>query len=67
MVTPRVKHIDIPVCFRQYCYDNGLFIPKYEMSSIMTADMGTKPCSGPIISRSNKWMTRLGLYPTSNT
>ena len=28
-VTPRVKHIDIPVCFTQKKFDNGLFISKY--------------------------------------
>ena len=53
-VTPQVKHIDIPVCFLQEQFDNGLFLPKYENSSVMTADMCTKPCSGPIISRSTK-------------
>ena len=26
-VTPRVKHIDIPVCFLQEKIDNGLFLP----------------------------------------
>ena len=57
-VTPTVKHIYIPVCFLQEQFYNGLFIPKYEKSSVVPADMCTKPCSGPIISRSNKWMTR---------
>ena len=28
-VTPRVKHIDIKVCFLQEQFDNGLFLPKY--------------------------------------
>ena len=27
--TPRVKHIDIPVCFLQEQFGNGLFLPKY--------------------------------------
>ena len=49
IVTPRVKHIDITVCFLQEQFDNGLFIPKCENSSVMPADMCTKPCSGPII------------------
>ena len=47
-VTPRVKHINIPVCFIQEQFDNGLFLPKYEKSSAMPADICTKPCSGPI-------------------
>ena len=33
----------------------------------MPADICTKPCSGPIISRSNKWMTGFRFYPTSET
>ena len=66
-VTPRVKHIDIPVCFLQEQFDNGLFIPKYEKSSVIPEDMCTKPCSGPIISRSTKWMTGFRFYPTIET
>ena len=53
-VTPRAKHIDIIVCFLQEQFDNVLFLPKYEKSSVMPEDMCTKPCSGPIISRSTK-------------
>ena len=65
IVTPTVKHIDIPVCFLQEKFDNGLFIPKYEKSSVIPEDMCTKPCSGQIISRRTKCMTGLKLYPTS--
>ena len=43
-LTPRVKHIDIPVCFLLEQIDNGIFIPKYEKSSFMPEDMCTKPC-----------------------
>ena len=25
-ITPRIKHIDIPVCFLQSIFDNGIFI-----------------------------------------
>ena len=67
IVTLRVKHVDIHVWFLQEEFDNGLFIPKYEKSSVMTEDMCTKPCLGPIISRSTKWMTGFRLYPTSET
>ena len=63
--TPRVKHIDIPVFFLQEQFDNGLFLPKYEKSSVILVDMFTKPWSGPIISWSTKWMTRFIFYPTS--
>ena len=67
IVTPRVKHIDIPFCFLQEKFYNGLFLPKYEKSSVIPADMCTKPCPGPIISRSTKWMTGFIFYPTSDT
>ena len=66
-VNPTVEHIDIPVCFLQEQFENGLFLPKYEKSSVMPADMYTKPCSGPIIIRSNKWVTGFRFYPTSET
>ena len=67
IVTPIVTHIDIPVCFLQEKFDNGVFLQKYEKSSVMPADMCTKPCSGSIISCSTKWMTRFRFYPTSET
>ena len=67
IVTPRVKNIDISVCFLQEQFYNCLFIPKYEKSSVMLADMCTKPCSGTIITRSTKCMTGFRLYPTSDT
>ena len=54
IVTPRVKHINIPVCFLQEKFYNGLFLPKYKKSNVMPADMCTKPCSLPIISRITK-------------
>ena len=66
-VTPRVKQIYIPVYFLQEIFDNGIFILKCEKSSVIPADICTKPCSGPIISRSTKWMTGFRLYPNSDT
>ena len=66
-VTPRVKHIDITVWFLQEQFDNGLFLHKYEKSSVILADMCTKPCSGPKIRRITKWMTGFRFYPTSET
>ena len=65
-VTTRPKHMDIPVCFIQEQFDRSLFIPEYENSSVMTEDMCTKPCSGPIISRITKWMTGFRFYSNSN-
>ena len=53
-VTPRVKQFDVHVCFLQEKFDNGLFITKYEKSSVMPEDMCNKPCACPIISRSTK-------------
>ena len=67
LVTPRNKHIGIPVWFLQEQFDNWLFIQKYDNCSVMPEDMCTKSCSVPIISHSNKWMTGLKLYPTSDT
>ena len=63
----RVKHIDINVYFLQEQFENGIFVPKYAKSSVMPIDMCTKPRSGLIISRSNKWITGFRFYPTSDT
>ena len=67
IITPRVKHIDITIFFLQEQFETGLFLPTYEKSSVMPADMCTKPCSGPIISRSTKLMTGFRFYPNSDT
>ena len=64
---PTVKHIDISVCFLLEKFDNDVFLPTYDKSSVMPADMCTKSCSGPIFSRGTKWMTGLIFYPTSET
>ena len=54
IVTPRVKKMYIPIYFIQKMVYNGLFIPKYEKSSVMPVYMCTKSCSGPIIGWSTK-------------
>ena len=66
-VTPIIKHIGIPVFFLLEFFYNGIFIPKYDKSSVMPEYMCTKPCAVPIISRINKWMTGFRFYPTSDT
>ena len=60
-VTPIVKQIYIPVYF-----DNSIFFPKNEKSSVVPVDMCIKPCSGPIISQRNTWTTGFMFYPNSD-
>ena len=57
IVTTRVKYIIITVYFLQEQFENCIYVPKYDKSSVVPADMCTKPCSGPIIGQDNKWMT----------
>ena len=66
-VTIGVKHIETHVYFIQEQFENGIFVPKYEKSSVMSEDMCTKPFSGPIISWSTKYMTGFIFIPTSDT
>ena len=65
--TTRSKRIDIPVYFLQEQFENGIYVPKYEESSVMPAYMCTKPCSCPTISQSTKLITGFRLYPTIDT
>ena len=65
-VTHRVNYIYFPVFFLQENVDYGIFVPKYEMSSVIPEDMCTKPCLYPIISRSTQFITGFRLYPTSD-
>ena len=67
IVTPTVEDSDILVFFLQEQFDNGLFIPNYEKSSVVPEDMRAKPFSGPIISQINKCMTGFRFNPTSDT
>ena len=66
LVTPRKKHINIPVCFIQEKYDNGLFIPKYDKCIIISDDFCTKPFPGSIIYFSTKWMSGFCFYSSTN-
>ena len=66
-VTPRFKHIYIPVYFLQKIFNKGLFVPKYDKYSVMLVDMCTKPCSDPIIISGNKSMIRFIFYRTIDT
>ena len=65
-VTLRVKHIDIRVNVLQEHFANFFVKNIYKKSRVVSADMCTKPCSGPIISCNTKWITELRLYPTSD-
>ena len=62
--TPRVNTLTVMSDFYKKILTNGLVIPKYDNPNVMPAYMCTKTCSGPIISRSTKWMTRFRFYPT---
>ena len=66
-VSPRVKHIDIPIYFLQEQFDNGPVVPKYDNYSVVSADMWTKPYAGSVIIRSNKFMPGFIFYQTSDT
>ena len=63
IVTTIVKHIGTNVFFLQEKIDNGIFVPNYEKYNFVPADMCTKPCLGPIISRSTKRMTEYRILP----
>ena len=54
IVTPRVKHIYIPVRSILEQFFNGIVVPKYEKSSVIPSDMCNKPFLGPIISHGTK-------------
>ena len=60
---PRVKKINITVCFLQESFYNGFFVPKYEKYSVISVDMCTKPCLGPIIHRIAKYINFFRFYP----
>ena len=66
-VTPRVKHIDTPVRSLQDQFYIDVFIPKYDNSSVIPADMCIKPCSGPMTRQIIKWMSGFRLYQTIDT
>ena len=66
-VTTRIKHIIIHACYLQEQIDNGIFITKYEKSSVIPEDMCTKPCACLITSWSIKCMNLFRFYPNSDT
>ena len=67
MVTPILKLIHIPVFFIQEKVENCLFVLKYKNSGIILADICTKTCLVPIISRITEWITGFCFYSSSDT
>ena len=53
--------------FIQEQFKNITFVPKYENSSVILADMCTKPRLGTILIRITKFMTEFIFYPNSDT
>lgn len=60
---PQVKHINIPIYFLQEQNDVDSFIPDYEKTTVISAEMGTKTYSGPVLDRTTKWMAGERFYP----
>ena len=60
IVTPRVKHVDIPIYFLQEIFDNGLFFPIYEKSSSMLTDMCEEERHGHNIKYDGYFMVYIG-------
>ena len=46
-ITPRSRHVDIPMCYLYHEHDNGLFETKYVPSRIQFSNMGNKTDSVP--------------------
>ena len=52
-ITPRLRHVDIPICFLHHEHENGFFEAKQVPSRIQFANMGTKPETGPQLMRNS--------------
>jgi hypothetical protein len=61
-LTPRVRHVDIPIAFLQS--EKGIeFYIKLLCTQLMLADMGTKPNSAPTLRRFKYWGMGERFYP----
>lgn len=54
-VTPRLRHIDIPLCYLHMEHQLGTFRVEQRPSRFMMADFLTKPHSGPSLLRLSSW------------
>jgi len=52
-ITPRLRHVDLPICYLHHEQSNGLFEVRKILSRIQFANLGTKSESGPSLLRSS--------------
>ena len=52
-ITPRLRHVDIPICYLHHKHGNGLHEAKSVPSRINFSNVGIKPESGPHLMRSS--------------
>jgi len=66
-LTPRVKHIDIPLCFIHDHHKQGSFEVKRCHTTLMLADGLNKALAGPVIKRHSDQYTGKRFYPKQNS
>jgi len=66
-LTPRVKHIDIPLCFIHDHHKQGSFDVKRCHTTLMLADGLNKALAGPVIKRHSDHYTGKRFYPKQNS
>ena len=65
--TPRTKYLGLHAAFCQQEQSRGNADLQYLKSSMMMADMGTKPLSGPALSRFLEWAIGVRFYPSKES
>ena len=66
-LTPRVKHIDIPLCFIHDHHKQGSFDVKRCHTTLMLADGLNKALAGPVIKRHSDQYTGKRFYPKKDS
>ena len=66
-LTPRVKHIDIPLCFLHEHHQKGAFVIQQCSTHLMLADGLNKALAGPTIKRHASIYVGKRFYPKENT
>jgi len=66
-LTPRVKHIDIPLCYIHDHHKQGSFTVKRCHTTLMLADGLNKALAGPVIKRHSNHYTGKRFYPKENS
>ena len=66
-LTPRIKHLDIPISILHEDHKRGVFVAAYCPTDLNISDVNTKPYVGVTLQKKILWITGFRFYPPTDS